>query len=542
MSVKFIDSTDDVTLDAEQKTFRGGADEFSTATDLPDDTSGQLVNVIVQDNGRPRTRPGADNLGGAALGAGHGVDASVYFDTPLLEYIVASINGTLIRWNGTNWADLPGYFGPTIDDPGLGHVIEMCQGGDKLYLSDGAGPWYSHDGTAFSRPLPPAPAPPDKTTSSGDPPVGASIMCWHTQRMFANAPAAGASDQLVASFIGSAGEAQWDWVNFSFRVGRGEGQAITALCSAKGLGLMVGKESSIYVVMSDPTARTSVGDLSAAAWPIQRLSGEVGVTGKRAMCSAGSSVFVFCSDGLREIVPTQEVDTPYELQAPLSEPMQAYVDRVNWAAADRVVLHKYRHLLLCALPLDSATRPTHVLVLNLRTRRWMGVWTGWTPYQMISSRFGAQGERLIVTAPGQVNAWKDYASDTDLTTFKDNGVNIAAVARGKSWDFGSQRNWKDGTACEFQFLNSNCDARLFAVFDGVTARAWTVALRNVGLTLPFTLPATLGTLRTAPTRIALSLDDLPEFKEMYLEVTTPSGWVELKSLAAEAFVNTVDNE
>jgi hypothetical protein len=201
------------------------------------------------------------------------------------------------------------------------------------------------------------------------------------------------------------------------------------------------------------------------------------------------------------------------------------------------------------VPLDAATENSHVLVWNGRTRAWMGVWTGWAPVVLHRTTFGAEGERLVIgDTAGKVNAFKDYAADGDAR-LKDNGALIAAVYRGRTWDFGTQRNWKDGAAVEFQFVASGGRVDLVAVYDGVERQVWSVNLgagMAGGLVLPFTLPQTLGAQGVSgpgrPTIITKSLDDLGEFKEMFLEVRTFGTRVELKSLAAEAFVNTIDTE
>lgn len=536
MPAKFLDAVDDVTADAEQSDWRGGFDEFATPTKLAGNAGGRGVNVIVEDNGRPRNRPGADALGGAALSAGNRIEALSYFDTPSLEYILASLDDSLRAWDGATWTTPAGY------PFGANDITAMAQLGDVVYATSGSGQWFSFDGAAWSAGLGT-----DALSATGDPPVGAVMMCVHTNRVFAAGTIGGQYDVLCASFLGGAGANQWDWLNFSIRIGRGEGERITALCSAKGQWLAVGKEGSIFMVYTPPQETTG------ANWVVQRLAGSVGVVGKKALVAGGSSLWCVGPDlALREIVPTQVEDTPFELMPAASEPAKPYFDRINRASQGKIALHVYGRYLLCALPLDAATEPSHVLVWNLRLRvpsnvpgvsipAFIGVWTGWTPTCFVTSRFSGVERLIIGDSDGTVNEWKDGDDQYDDDTFADNGVPVLATMRGRSWNFGTDRNPKDAESAEALFTDSTAEVDILAVMDGEEQTRWGVALEQVQNQLPVTLPFDLAQL--GPVRVTRNADELIPFREMYLEVQqrTP-GRVELKSLAAAAFLNTSDNE
>lgn len=539
MGQKFLDAVDDVTGDAEQSDWRGGADEFATPTKLPANCGGRLVNCVVEDNGRPRNRPGADALGGAALSAAAVVQALTYFDTPSLEYIFASINASLRSWDGAAWATIAGY------PFGANNIVAMAQGHGKLYCSSTVGQWHSWDGAAWTA----------EGTGGNNPPVGASLMVWHTalNRMFAAGTIGGQYDVLQASILdnASAGAAKWSDVNWSVRIGRGEGERIMALCPAKGFWIAVGKEGSIYMVYADPAAVT------ASQWLIPRLSGSLGVIGKRAMVFGGDSLWVVGPDrSLREIVPTgaavQAGDAPFELLPAASEPAKPYFDRINSSAQSKIALHVYGRYLLCALPLDNATEPSHVLVWNLQLRvasnvpgasipAFIGVWTGWQPAVFVTSRFSGAERLVIGAADGFVNQWKDRADQYDDDTFDDNGSPVLATMRGRSWNFGTDRNPKDAESAELLFRDSTAEVDVVAVLDEEEQARWGVALEQVQNQLPLTLPFDLAVL--GPRRVTRNADELIEFREAYLEVQQrTAGRVELKSMAMAAFLNTTENE
>lgn len=532
MGIRFIETLDDQTLDAEQVSWAGGADEFATPTQLAPNVGGRLVNCLVEDNGRPRNCPGADPLGSAVLDAGQRVQAMAYFDTPTLEYVYASINGSLRQWSGAAWSTVGAYpFGANT-------IVDMVQGNSTLYCTDGTNQWQSYNGAAWSGAL---------GNTAADPPVGATVLCWHTFRMFATGAIGGLYDQVYVSDLGAAGAGAWDSATWAFRVGRGEGQRIVALCSGRDNWLFVGKEGSLYAVDAIPTAT------SAAEWVIRRLAGEVGVVGQRAMVFDGNSVWLVTPElTLREIVPSQVQDLPFEIQPPSSEAAKPYFDRINEAAAGRIVLHKYGRYLLVGLPLDNATDPSHTLIFNLRLRRasetpgfsvpaFVGVRTGWTPTVFATSRFSGKERLVFGDAAGYVNQWKDFEDQTDDDTFKDNGTAVLATMRTKSWDFGTRRNPKDAESLEVQFNDSTAPCDVVLYFDGEEQQRWTVQTQEVQNSLPLSLPFDLAVL--GPVTAARNADCLPEFRECYVQIEQLSaGRVEVKSVAMSAFLNTQVNE
>lgn len=532
MGVKFLDAVDDVTLDDEQKSWSGGADEFQTPTLLAPNVGGKLVNAIVEDNGRPRNRPGADALGSTQLSAGNRVQALAYFDTPTLEYLYVSINQSLRQWTGAAWSTIAAYpFGANT-------IVAMVQGNDTLYCSDGTNQWRSYNGAIWSGAL---------GAGATDPPLGATIMCWHTFRMFAAGTIAGFYDTIQASALGDAGTGQWSNTTFSFRVGRGEGERVIAIVSGRGNWLCVGKEGSLYVVLTNPQAA------SATEWPIFRVAGSVGVVGKLAMTLGGDSWFVVGPDlALREIIPSTVEDTPFEMAPPCSEPAKPYFDRINRSAQSKIAMHKYGRYLLVGLPLDNATEPSHTLVWNLRLRRpsdvpgftlpaFIGSWTGWTPTVFCTTRFAGVERMVIGDSNGYVNQWKDASDQTSDDTYLDNAVAVLATIRGKSWDFGSQRNPKDAESCELQFVDSTAQVDVVLACDEEEALRWTKDLETTQNQLPVDLPFDLAVL--GPSRSTKNADGLPEFREAYLEVQQlTAGRLEVKSMAMSAFVNTQANE
>lgn len=538
MSQKFLDALDDQTLDAAQEEWRGGTNESGRPTRLLPNQFGQGVNVMLdEEDGSPKTRPGADALGGAALDAAR-IDRLVYFDTPTAEYLIATLNLSLRRWDGAAWTTAAAY------PFGANNVADLAQLNQLLYVTAGSGNWQSY--------APATDAWADLGNGAGNPPVGATMTCVHTERVFATGtitPVAGGAaqdDAIYVSNLGNAGSGQWNHATFSFRVGRGEGEPIKALCSAKGWWLAVGKEHSLYMVNTDPTAA------SAAEWAVKRLANSVGVVGRRALCAAGDSLFLVAPDrSLREVMATMDADTPFELLAPASEPAQNWFKRINWAQASKIVLHKHGRFLLMGCALDGASDNNTVLVWDLRYRvpgpggvtfpAFLGRWTGWTPTAFCTTRFGAVGERLAIgDTVGKVNAWKEDDDEGLAATYLDNAVDIATTIRTASWDFGFVRNWKDGESLEVEFVDSTTTATVRAVLDGVERQTWAVITEETAPTLPVMLDFYLAS--GGPVAVPKSVDGNVEFREMYVEITTTAGRVQVRRVGASAFLNTTRTE
>lgn len=521
MPSHFIETLDDPLLYERVESFGGGMDGFQRATLLNPDASQFLQNVNILDM-EARTRAGADTIGAAAPGGANAIQGLIYFDTPAVEQLVAGSNGKLWKYEGTTWSELAGF----ALTSGLAQLA-MAQGVDTLAISDGVGNWRSWDGAAFSDL-----GNTSGTTTSG-PPVGATIICWHTGRMFA-AGIASADDTLYASGLLAYGAADWNHVAFKFRVGAGEGDAIRALVPMQDFNLCVLKENSVYIVNADP------GETTAADWVITRISRGHGIVGKRAWATFGNDVLYFARDGVRSVRRMAAAAGQYEVAPPISRPMQNYIDRINWSAASTIAAHTYKHLVFFSVPLDTATTPNFTLVYNTRLNCWLGVWTGWTVRQFETTRFAGVERLVLGEQTGLVRRWKDVDDATDDDTYTEDGAAIATKVWPRAWLFGQPINDKDGYHAELRFSVSNAIVRVTAVGDNADLRTWQHDLRQTGIDLPVNLPFDLATTEARTGRRGLR--GLKPFNELYLKIEADSGWFALRNVTVSAFLNMLQNE
>lgn len=516
------------------ESFRGGADEFSKATLLGPEVCQLLENMVVADNGTVKKRPGSTSLGGVVAGANK-IQGMVYFDTPSgVELIVTGKNRDIEKWDGAAWSTV----GATIlADAVL--MAEMVQGADKVYISDGTNQWRSYDGTVLSAALG------NVTGATGDPPVGATIMCWHTRRMFASGVAS-AYDTIWASDFFDATTGKWNHTTNSFKVGYGEGEPITAMISMQDFWLGVFKSNSIYMVKTSPYGASGVGVAPSAStptandWQIETLSRNVGCVGKRALCRFGDDVLFLARDGIRSLKRMAAREGSFEVTPPLSIQMQPYIDRINWSNAHKSVAWKYQQYAFFALPLDSASEPNYVLVWNGRLESWMGVWLGWTPTCFATSMFAGQQRFVIGDTGGRVNEWLDYTAEGLDSTYLDNGGNIVAKMRTRATWFGEPASRKDGSYLEVRFIASRGNASVRVYYDEVQRQSWTEAVSLVGVTLPVLLPFFLPYL--SPKTVRKSLNHLGKWNEAFIEVESPANRMELKNATIVGYIDAVQND
>jgi len=490
----------------------GGIDAFSDPVELEANASQRLVNVLIRDKAKARTRPGAAGLGGAVLAAAP-IQGLYYYDTPADEQLIAACDQVLQFWNGANWTEMTGW---TPADA----RVAMAQGVDTLLLTDGTNNLRTWNGSAFT----------DCGSGASDPPKETTILCWHTGRMFASGKAT-APDTIWVSNRLAFGAGQWNNTTRSFRVGGGEGDPIRSLKAFQGVILAVGKENSVWLVETDPANEPA--DFSAEQVS-ESVSYGAGVCGPEAWDVYGNDIFMVSPDRqIRTLRRMAAAQGQYELSAPLSQPVQPYIDRINAAAQQTITVKKYQELMLFAVPLDSATSPDHVLVYNGRLGRWIGVWEGWTPQHWEITRFAGQQRLVFGDAAGYVNEWKDNEDAETDATYLDNGAGYATKLWTRNLAFGDIEADKVAFNCRLRFNQGNATLSFTAVGDDADLKTWNKTFEPTGDVLGTdVLPFQLQT--TAPTLASASLRDLPSFRELYLKLESPSGWWELRNLSVSA--------
>lgn len=450
-----------------------------------------------------------------------------YFDVSgptEIEQLVAVREGTYFSWDGSAWTEMVGFFTEDVNVR-----VAMAQGVDKLLVCDGTTPmiW---DGTEWS-------------TASGsdtnDVPKTTTILLWHAGRMWAAGFPGDVEgledDALWGSALLSFGPGGWDKTKRNFRVGGGEGDPIVGLATLDKFTLAVMKRNSIHLITTPPnTDFTNFTDDLAP----EVLSYGAGLVSKRGFCKSGNDLLYVANDrNIRSLQRMQAAAGQYQLSAPLSQPLQPYIDRINWNFAHTICAQSYREYALFAVPLDAATYPTAVLVWNSRLQRWIGIWTGWTPQDWEVTRFGGVQRLVFGDFPGDVKQWKDWKDQGDDATYKDDENPIFSKFSSRSMLFGEPLNEKASHHSEFRFGSSNATVQMGLVADNADLFSWTGNLTQQGPDLPLDLPFDLVNPTNRPIRRGLR--GLRRFNEVYATIESTEGWWALRNGSLAAHLKTI---
>lgn len=521
--------------------FSGGEDSYQRSTLIADNQCQHLLNVLVRDNYEARTRPGADAVPSAntkpIIGA-TSVQKIRYFDTPTYEQLLAFVDvGTtpkFLKFEGNAWTDLTASWVPASSDA----RVDMAQGVDKLLITDGAGQLQIYNGAAFT----------GAGVTPTDAPVGVTILTWHTFRMFASGLST-APDTIFVSNILDFTAGNWDLVTRSFRIGAGDGDPIVAMASMQGYQLAVLKQNSVWIVNTDPTQDGATTYNFAA---VSLISDGLGIVGRDAWCSYENDVLFMAEDGVRSVQRMQAAAGQWQLSAPLSQPIQPYISRINRSAWNKICATKYQELAFFFVPLDNSATNNYVLVWNGRLQRWLGVWKSpqsgdqnysatqqtWSANTVEITRFLGVPQMMFGDVTGLVNKWKDLSASKDDATYVDNGVGYPTQVWPKSWQFGDTIAPKTAYNVILRFSAGNATILTTWIADDVEETNFNSQFQPTGDilgidVLPFLLASTGNSV------VRRGIRGLPAFYEAYLKIESVTGWWFLKIVTAGAFQNPI---
>jgi len=130
---------------------------------------------------------------------------------------------------------------------------------------------------------------------------------------------------------------------------------------------------------------------------------------------------------------------------------------------------------------------------------------------------------------------------TEPSTYTDNGVNIATTIWTRSFQFLQAVNDKFPYNCTLRFTAGNAIVSVTAVMDLAQALAWQASMQPEGDILGQHIlgPFQLATVK--PAKVEKSLRSCPAFNEMYLTISTSSGYMQLRNITVAAFLKALDN-
>lgn len=595
----YVQSLDDVLAVDGSTSFEGGQVSGVVPTLLQKNQVSEMLNMNISPTGNLETRFGIESMSTRVSTATTAVQGMFYFDTPTIEQLLVSSNGTLYKsTSATSFATTGGTHNNT------GANVEFSQLNDLAYFVDGVSELHFTDGTTAKRqgakvlsitvtsagtgyasaPTVTIGVPslsggttataiatvaagavtgitvtdggsgytsaPTVTLSTGSggnlatatanvhvPPSGLKLIKSFTNRLFAvgtgdNRNTLYASDILDPSVFKA--------IN-SIVVGGDDGEDITAIQPYYGFQILVFKPTRIYLVTADPA------ETSASGWSVQVVSDRIGTVAGRSVSFVNKDVFFLSADGIRTVARSVADDFS-TVGLPVSEGVKDVIARINknYYSTINAVFHNNRYFL--ALPLDSSTAPSHLLVYNALFNSFEGLHTIQATRMVqtnFSSGFNTNGVKLAIgDGSGKVGHsfdYKDSEEDAD-SDYKDHGSDYTSRIVTKAYDFDDKFSLKYGSHYELEFFDSTGSADISMRRDtdsnDVTLGTGFDTSAGGSLTLPLTLPATLSAVTVK--RRADSLRSYQKWRNMKIKVEAPSKRLSLRGVLLAANPDTIE--
>ncbi len=336
----------------------------------------------------------------------------------------------------------------------------------------------------------------------------------------------------------------WKSTN-SIIVGGDDGEDIVAIQPFYDYEILAFKPNKIYLVTADPTATT------AAGWTVRLLNDRIGCVSGRSVNFVNKDVFFLSNDGIRSVARSI-ADDFYIVGTPISEPVKNIIARINKNYVTLCNAAFYNNRYFLAIPLDTAITPSHILVYNALFNAFEGLWSIAAARMVItnfSSGFATNAQKLAFGSPtskvGHYLGYKDADSadpTSDYVDYTSTGSYTSSVAS-KAYEFDDRIAQKFGSHYEIEFFNSgstNASISMRRDTDGTTVGiASNVDTRSAGgITLPFTLPATLSAQTVK--RIANSLRSYQKWRNMRMIVSAPSKKLSIRGILLAANPDTIE--
>lgn len=345
----------------------------------------------------------------------------------------------------------------------------------------------------------------------------------------------------------------WKTTN-SIIVGGDDGEDIIAIQPFYGFQIIVFKRNKIYLVNVTPsttvTSGTSVLSLvnSAAEWTVQTVSNRIGCIAGRSVALVNKDVFFLANDGIRSISRSLADDFS-TVGLTISEPVKDIIARINrsFISTCNATFHNNRYLL--AIPLDSATNPSHILVYNSIFNCFEGLWEIAAARMVetsFTSGFTTNTIKLCIgttnSRVGHLTDYKDSDSVDINTGFQDFGTGYTSRVVTKAYEFDDRFALKYGSHYEVEFFNSGSTNATISIrrdTDGndIILGTDVDTTSPDGLTLPFTLPATLSA--KVVKRRADSLRSYDKWRNIKMKVEAASRKLSIRGVIMAANPDTI---
>jgi hypothetical protein len=597
----YIDSIDDVLSIAGSTSFEGGQVSGVTPNLIGNNQASELYNMTISPSGTLQTRMGTETIS-TNVSSGSAIQGMHYYDTPNFERLVVACNGALFQTtSATTFGTTAGTVASgavSVNFSQFNNRLYYTDGVSNIYFTNGTNYYrqgtsvlsitVTNDGSGYtSTPTVTISAPneaygttasavavvtsnkvasitvtnagsgytsaPTITITGGGgsnaaatanisalSPSGLRLIRQFTNRLFA----VGTGDNRNTLYASDILDAEiWKSTN-SIIVGGDDGQDIVAIQPFFNYEMIVFKPSKIYIVTVDPTATTASG------WTVRLVNDRIGCVAGGSVAYAGKDVFFLANDGIRSLARSL-ADDYFVVGVPISEAIKDLIARINRNFLGKCVGQFHNNRYYLSVPLDSAVVNSHTIVYNLLFSAFEGYWGigASAMYETnFSSGYSTTGPKLAFGTPdSKVGHSFDYL-DPDVsgdgdTQFKDFGASYDSYLVTKAYDFDDRISQKYGSHYEIEFYYSTatgCTISLKRETDSqyVTVGTSVDTATPGGLTLPFTLPATLSAQTS--NRRADSLRSYQKWRNLKMKVSAPSKKLAVRSVLLAANPDTIE--
>jgi len=269
----------------------------------------------------------------------------------------------------------------------------------------------------------------------------------------------------------------------TFFLNRGQGDVLLALAPYLEDQVLCLCKKSIHII-----SNVSTLDSGGRATEITR---QLGIAGVNAWTQNGSYIYFVSNEGdIQVLVPQLDPSKGLGIaiskvnldSEPLSKKVPNIMKRVNVNAIDTAILHYHKNLVYCALPLDGANSPSHILIYDSLRSQFVGLdsfnqnlWAGTGQESLTNPTTTQSGFRIFdihtfqdevyISTDRQVFKYTDLKSDENFDidfklvtrSYLAQDYSIKKFVQGKiTYDIGGERIRKKGISLNYG-LNSDIE-------------------------------------------------------------------------------------
>jgi hypothetical protein len=242
---------------------------------------------------------------------------------------------------------------------------------------------------------------------------------------------------------------------------------ITGQCLWQTQRIVVFRNGATYVIETGP-------GLNVPDWEINRVSGTIGTRCQGTIVQTETDV-LFLSETGRGVYRCSQAPASDQqgIWRPASANIQAYIDRINWAACDSARATFWNDLYMLSVPLDNFTFNNFCLIYSVSLDKWQGLWCFDVGGVDVAVRDFARDRTdpnhtvlLVATRDGIISRFtypvERHYYDQNIDSSKQYYL---SRLRNRSFTFGADINQIRPHSARFQFLESDDPVDITVIAD-----------------------------------------------------------------------------